>query len=589
MIPLGNMEFVTDLYDLNFRGRLPLFISDFLSNRHFKVKMNSTISDSFTQETGVPQGSILSPVLFNIKINNIVKSVIGNANTSLFVDDFAIYIEGKHLPYLERSMQLCINRVQKWVSQNGFKFSDTKTICVHFHKQRNLHAEPSISLNNIPIKVKREATFLGITFDQKLSFAPHIKSLKNKCLRALNILRVLGHTDWGADKEILLKLYRTLVRSKLDYGSIIYGSAPKYILKMLDPIHHQGLRIALGAFRTSPVKSLYVEAKEPSLSHQRLKLSMNYFLKLKSLPENPAYDCVFNTSSSEIFEKSKTCPPFGQRILPHIISANTNFKEIHDRGVSTPPPWRTPTININFELCKFRKDITNPIIYRQEFLEIRARYLNCFDIYTDGSKQNEKVGAAFFSPKNQGAAKMRLKDNSSIFSAELVGIILSLNQIKFLKSKYHYRNFIVMTDSLSALQGLRDRQSRNIYVNEIFKLLNSLKSQVIIHFMWIPGHVGINGNEKADQLAKSALDEVVDESIPLTFSDLRPLTNNYLDILWQEEWNGELDNKLHEIDPILKDSMTTITGNRRQETVLSRLRIGHSWLTHRRPSCLSCM
>ena len=80
------------------------------------------------------------------------------------------------------------------------------------------------------------------------------------CRKALNILRVVGHTDWGADKSTLLKLYCTLVRSKLDYGSVVYGSTKDYILKKLDPIHHQGLCIALGAFRTSPVKSLYAKA-----------------------------------------------------------------------------------------------------------------------------------------------------------------------------------------------------------------------------------------------------------------------------------------------------------------------------------------
>ena len=61
----------------------------------------------------------------------------------------------------------------------------------------------------------------------------------------------------------------SLVRSKLDYGYIIYGSARKSYLQMLDPIHNQGLRLALGAFRTSPVASLYVEADEPSLYSRR--------------------------------------------------------------------------------------------------------------------------------------------------------------------------------------------------------------------------------------------------------------------------------------------------------------------------------
>ena len=89
-------------------------------------------------------------------------------------------------------------------------------------------------------------------------------------------------------------LYRALVRSKLDYGCIVYGAASNNILKKLDSIHHQGLRIALGAFRTSPETGLYAKAQEMSLTNSRKKLSMKYVLKLKTCPNNPAYNCVLN-------------------------------------------------------------------------------------------------------------------------------------------------------------------------------------------------------------------------------------------------------------------------------------------------------
>ena len=98
--------------------------------------------------------------------------------------------------------------------------------------------------------VVQEYKYLGLIFDKKLSFIPHIKYLKAKCLKSLNILKVLSHTTWGADRTTLLQLYRSLIRSKLDYGSIVYGSARKSYLAMLDPTHHQGLRLALGAFFT---------------------------------------------------------------------------------------------------------------------------------------------------------------------------------------------------------------------------------------------------------------------------------------------------------------------------------------------------
>ena len=91
--------------------------------------------------------------------------------------------------------------------------------------------------------------------------------------------------DWGADRKVLLRLYRTLVRSKLGYGCIVYGSARQSYLRKLDSIHNQGLRLALGALRTSPVSILYAEANEPSLNLRRKKLSLQYYLKLTSNPD----------------------------------------------------------------------------------------------------------------------------------------------------------------------------------------------------------------------------------------------------------------------------------------------------------------
>ena len=92
----------------------------------------------------------------------------------------------------------------------------------------------------------------------------------------------------------LLKVYRSLVRSKLGNGCIVYGSASKAALAKLEHVHNQGLRLSLGAFRSSPVESLYDAAHEPPLEICRKKLALQCILKLKANPGNPAYDVVFN-------------------------------------------------------------------------------------------------------------------------------------------------------------------------------------------------------------------------------------------------------------------------------------------------------
>ena len=98
---------------------------------------------------GVPQGKVLTPLHFSLKINNIVKAVLKGSDASLFVDDFASCVRAKSLPYAERLMQLCVNSVQELVSNSGFKFS-TKKVCMHFCNERKQFAEPSLMLEETP-------------------------------------------------------------------------------------------------------------------------------------------------------------------------------------------------------------------------------------------------------------------------------------------------------------------------------------------------------------------------------------------------------------------------------------------------------
>jgi len=136
---------------------------------------------------------------------------------------------------------------------------------MHFCRLRSAHPNPELTLNGTLIPVVQQTIFLGVIFDNKLTFLSHIRYLKEECLKALNLLRVVAHTSWGADQQTLLHLYRSLVRSKLDYGSVVYGSAPESYLRILDPIQNHALRLCLGASRTSPSSSLCVQANEPPL------------------------------------------------------------------------------------------------------------------------------------------------------------------------------------------------------------------------------------------------------------------------------------------------------------------------------------
>jgi ribonuclease HI len=495
---------MSDLLNMGFKGHLPIFIQNFLSNRSFHVRVGSTLSDSFEQEMGVPQGSILSPVLFSIKINNIVKAVKDDSECSLFVDDFALCARGRGLASLERRLQLCVDRIQGWVSLNGFKFSPSKTVCVHFTNQTKFFPEPSLSIAGVPIKVAEEAKFLGVIFDKRLTFRNHINYLRTSCQKALDVLRVVGRTDWGADRIVLLRLYRALVRSKLDYGSVVYGSASKSVLQRLNTIHHQGLRICLGAFRTSPVPSLYAEAGEPSLKLRRIRLMLSYVLKLKAHPDNPAYDCVFKPPFAEIYDTHPgAVRPLSFRVRPHLQAAGLDLDSVSESLQHITPPWLLPVPDVLLDLTAHKKDSTPPAIYQQSLNELLSSFPGYCRIYTDGSKSEDgRVAAAAVSSRHpRRSFKHRLPDHSSVFSAELQAVLLALRHAY----RSRERNFLILSDSLSALQALQGAGTDHPLLVQIRELYADLmKEYYDIIFIWVPGHVGIEGNRIADSAANDA-------------------------------------------------------------------------------------
>ena len=120
---------------------------------------------------------------------------------------------------------------------------------------------------------------------------------------------------------------------------------------MLDPIHNQGLRLALGAFRTSPVASLYVEADEPSLYSRREKLSLQYAIRLAANPSNPAHEVTFPSNYVNLYEqKPKAIKSFGIRISPLLESANIKPQNIEKHFTPNIPAWCMKPPEILFDL-----------------------------------------------------------------------------------------------------------------------------------------------------------------------------------------------------------------------------------------------
>lgn len=548
------------------------WIDSFLSNRTFQVKVGTELSDKFMQQNGTPQGSIISPLLFLIMINDISTGVDG-VDMSLFADDSAIYVGNRNIKILENKIQSSINLIKTWCDINGFKISINKTTGVLFSKKNNL-PKVTLRIDQEHIKMENNVKFLGVIFDSKLSWKPHIEYIINKCKKRINLLRAISGYGWGACKKTLLTIYKALIRSILDYGDVAYSSASKSCLDKLSCIQTEALRLCCGAPRGTATSALQNECGELPLHLRRLQNSIKFGTKIlgskyhpcKAVMENHWTNVYRTPESREHSVYTQTSDFFS--------SLNTTFI-----GPSFPsaPPWCNKEMEIDLTLKEYiNKKTDHPEFLKQTALDLISRYDSCIHIYTDGSRVDDLVGAAFTVPSLNVDKKFRLCNNSSVYAAELTAIMECVLWI--LKNKWsNDQKFAIFSDSLSVLTSIKKccSQARPTLLNDLLYQINKLSSDQI-KFIWIPSHVDLKGNDRADSLAKEALNlEHINSTNYLEFEEMFSLVKLYIVNNWQREYNA--DNKGHfykSICPIVNTYIKYLEPHRHKEVQITRLRLG---------------
>ncbi len=354
----------------NIKGNMFAFIQDFLRDRIFQVRIQDVLSSAYTQENGIPQGSVISPTLFIIGITGIAQIINPPVNYGVFADDLVIYITSSNLQSQTSILQKTTNNLKKWAEKNGLAFSPTKTKIITFSNKRINPPECRINLNNISIQNTQYLKYLGLIIDRKLSWNRHIEKLKMICHRSLNVIKMVAHSRWGGDRKIIKNLYTALVLSKLDYGSIIYNSAKPNLLKKLDTIQHTGLRLISGAMYTSPISSLHAETCILPLQYRRKILSLTYYSKLSLKPLNPAYKRTINPFFTDLYEKKHAIPkPVGVRCKNLLLSI-PQFSFIATDLEDSDPPWNQ-TIETHKKISNQAKKLDDKMksYYRCIFLK----------------------------------------------------------------------------------------------------------------------------------------------------------------------------------------------------------------------------
>jgi hypothetical protein len=156
----------------------------------------------------------------------------------------------------------------------------------------------------------------------------------------MNIMKTLSNHTWGADTKSLLNIYKSLILSRINYGSIIYNSAKENLLKILDPLHNEGICISIGAFRTSPIDSILCYAGKLPLKLQREKDILLYGIKRISTPNHIGYNNIYRNQYIILTSITKKQIPPIHETFTHLC---TKFK-IHSsikNKITFPkfPPW----------------------------------------------------------------------------------------------------------------------------------------------------------------------------------------------------------------------------------------------------------
>lgn len=555
-------------------GQMFNFVKDFLSDRTFQVKVGNCLSEEATQENGTPQGAVISPLLFNLLIDDINEPLEEfNANLptkaakkeevkvklSQYADDIALWRASQSRTFDSKLLEAVELTIRK-LRDLGFKVNEKKTQIIKFYSNNNV--TETVNINGQKVKTSNSIKFLGVTFDRELTYREHIINLANKARKTINILRFLKGKSWGANTKILRTLYMSLVRSQLCYGQEVFDAGDETALESLEKIQGQAAKVILGAPKTMSGPCAELLLKLPPIKVVRATAILNFWKKIESFETHPLKK-YWENFQQELYNKEKdltlqdlstdrigkldeddaTSALRGKQ-LEQQLGLEEDKIETTNR-VPKNEPWALPSVEVDISLTKqLKKKEDSEVKLKQTALEhIDNHYKEHHKIYTDGSKRKGKTGAAAIFPSRKISQEVRLNSKISTMSIELTAINLAIENI--ICQRPPDGNYVIFTDSLASALAIKNNKkntkNRKEMIDNIGKLIeNRRKNGQTITICWIPAHCGIAGNESADLAAKNAAEQETIHNINLSTSEMKALIKFEMrKKLWQKLWEQE--------------------------------------------------
>ena len=224
---------------------LPLnWMKSYLSGRKQFVSVNGENSTTLAIKYGVPQGSILGPLLFIIYINDIPE-IAPFAKFIMYADDANIILTGDTIDIIVRELNLLIDNLVKWVKSNGLALNLKKTKYMVFSRTRNVDLPMPLIIANAVIERKHEARFLGVIIDESLNWTRHVKTVLSKMSRYVGIMYKIKKF---LPLKARLQIFHSFVQSHLNFCSLVWGFCSKSNIDAIFSKQKKGLRAVIPGF-----------------------------------------------------------------------------------------------------------------------------------------------------------------------------------------------------------------------------------------------------------------------------------------------------------------------------------------------------
>ncbi|XP_055522937.1 uncharacterized protein LOC129717118 [Wyeomyia smithii] len=521
----------------------------FLTQRSFQVTVEGQLSRVHNLENGVPQGSVLSVTLFLVAMQPVFRVIPSGVTVLLYADDILLVVKAHKDRPLYRKLQAAVKAVDKWAKSVGFTISAAKSST--FYGSPNVRREPvsDITIERVPIPKTNVLKILGVMLDRSFRFSTQCRLTKKMCDLRLRILKILGAKLNRGHRISLLKIGSAIVTSRLLYGVGLITRGNQTAIQTLAPVYNRMIRLASGAFVTSPIHSILAEAGTLPFNLLVLQSTVRTAIRiLEKDSRNTDLPLVERARQQLLDTTGETIPTICLR------------ERLNTRAWNTPPPSVVWDIKRRVRAGASSSTV-RPLV--QELLSNRFQRYTA--LYTDGSKCSETVGAGLFG--NDLMLSASLPPQYSVFSAEAYAITMALTQ------HTGTNRIVVLSDSASCLSALEAGKSTHPWIQKIERLAQNKP----IEFCWIPGHAGVYGNNEADRLAGEARNS---EPLPLSIpaDDATREIKRTIRQHWNSQWFSMRDTKLRRIK--FETEKWKDRDNPGDQRVLTRLRIGHTRLTH---------